>query len=60
MTTRSRFKKMSVVNQTDDARAGWGQTANAQLVLPQLEARGRGWWDQLRDCYEMMEAGDGA
>jgi hypothetical protein len=51
---------VSTVNQTDDARAASDQTANARLVLHQLRARDRGWCDELRDCYQRMEADDGA
>jgi hypothetical protein len=33
----------------DSAQAA--ATDNAQLVLHEREARGRGWWDRIRDCY---------
>jgi hypothetical protein len=34
----------------DDAQAV-AVTANAELVLREREARDRGWWYQMRDCY---------
>jgi hypothetical protein len=51
---------VSTVNQTVDARVAAGVNPEARLVLYERETRVRGWWGDVRDCYDMMEVGDGA
>lgn len=36
---------------SDELRATADKTANAQLAQREREARDRGWWRQMRDCY---------
>ena len=54
------IEEMSTVNQTADARVAADVNPDAQLVLHEREPRVGGWWGEVRDCYEMMEVGDGA
>jgi hypothetical protein len=43
--------RMTGANQAGGQAHASDVTANVQLVLLEREARDRGWWSQMRDCY---------
>ena len=54
------IEEMSTGNQIADARVAARVNPDTHLVPHERETRVRGWWGEVRDCYEMMEVGDGA